>query len=251
MVLNYRHFFADRFRLLKRLGISRLWNYSKIILGWQYSAISGKVVVWGYPFSLSLETASICNLSCPECLAGIKQTHRNKKLMDEKLIEEKLQLHRSTAFYCNLYAQGEPFLHPGLYSIIEKTSKSGYYSVISTNGHFLHEENCRRIISTGLDKLIISLDGLDAAAYLEYRKGGNFDKVVEGIKTLSRIRKETGKSHPLLVVQFLVHKNNEHQIKLAPKFVQQLGADVLQCKSMQIYSAEGKKNLLPQSGAFN
>jgi radical SAM protein with 4Fe4S-binding SPASM domain len=251
MILNFSSFFADRIRLICKLRLSRIKNYFLILTSYFYSKLTGKVHVWGYPFSITLETASTCNLSCPECLAGIKLTHRDRELMEATLISEKLDIHQNNAFYCNLYAQGEPFLHHKLYDIIDMARRYNYYTVISTNGHFLSEENCIEIIISGLDRLIVSLDGIDPESYLKYRKGGNYQTVVDGIKRLSNIKKKLSKYNPLIVIQFLVHKGNEHQVKAAPKIIKALGADKMQFKSMQVYSRTGIEELVPDTGKYN
>ncbi len=227
------------FRLLKMLHFQRIVNYLKIQSGYVASVISKKPVVWGDPFSLSLETAAICNLRCPECAIGCQKTQRLKKLMDLSLFERLLKHYKKSAFYCNLYFQGEPFLNPELPAMIRKCKYHRYYTVISTNGHFLNKENCIKIIQAGLDKLIISLDGADQQTYQTYRKGGDFHLVTEGIRLLSETRKQLGSKHPFVVIQFLVNKTNEHQVQEIKRLSKDLGANSLEYKSMQIYSDEG------------
>lgn len=251
IVFNYTSFLADRLRLLSNLSFSRVLNYMLIILSWGVSKLTGKLFLWGYPFSLSLETASVCNLSCPECMAGLKKTHRRNKLMSLNLCAAKLQIHRKNAFYCNLYAQGEPFLNSELFKIIGLARKNKYYSVVSTNGHFLSDTNCQALIDSKLDRLIVSLDGTDPKSYAKYRQGGRFNLVTEGIQRLSALKEKTRSLSPLLVVQFLVHKDNEHQLISAPSFIRSLGADLLQFKSLQIYSQQGHTELIPANPKFN
>ena len=251
MVINCTSFLADRLRLFSRLSFCRIHNYIVMLISWGVAKLSGKLFLWGYPFSLCLETASVCNLSCPECIAGIKQTRRTNKLMPFSQIADKLHIHRKNAFYCNLYAQGEPFLNSDLCSIIRLAHQNRYYSVVSTNGHFLSHENCVNLIASKLDRLIVSLDGTDPESYAKYRKGGNFDIVVEGLKRLTSLKRKTRSRRPLVVVQFLVHKANEHQLKSAPSFIRSLGADVLQFKSMQVYSQQGRFELTPDNPRYN
>ncbi len=167
------------------------------------------------------------------------------------MVKEKLNLHRKQAFYCNLYFQGEPFLNPQLAEIITLAKSMNYYSVVSTNGHFLDEKNCIRIIESGLDKLIISLDGIDSDSYSQYRSGGHFNKVTEGIRLMAKTKKQLNKRNPLLVVQMLVNKSNEHQLDKARQFVKNLGADMLEFKSMQIYTVAGRKQFEPSGKNFN
>ncbi|MBW6478690.1 MAG: radical SAM protein [Bacteroidales bacterium] len=251
MVFHLNSYFSDQLRLLARLNPDRMINYLKMRASLGLSRIISRPVVWSQPFSVHLETASVCNLKCPECIAGMGLTSRNSKLMDVALVREKLKLHQKHAFYCNLYFQGEPFLNPNLAEIINQATGLNYYSVVSTNGHFLDEKNCIRIIESGLDKLIVSLDGIDSESYSKYRSGGLFNKVTRGIRQMAETKKSLNKKNPLLVVQMLVNKNNEHQLGKARQFVKDMGADMLEFKSMQIYTDDGKKQFLPSGKKFN
>ncbi|MFW5777660.1 MAG: radical SAM/SPASM domain-containing protein [Bacteroidota bacterium] len=244
---NAYHFF----RMLKVLKTQRVINYLKIHTGYFLSKWLKKPVVWGDPFSLSLETAAVCNLRCPECAIGCHKTQRMKKYMDLSLFEALVKHYKKTAFYCNLYFQGEPFLNPDIYTMIKTCKKNQYYTVISTNGHFLHEKNCTKIIDAGLDKLIVSLDGTDQQTYQTYRKGGNFHQVTEGIQLLTKKKEQLGSNHPFVVIQFLVSKANEHQIQEIKKLSEKLGANKLEFKSMQIYSEQGMENFSTHLKKYN
>jgi len=251
MILRPRAYIYDRLRLLARLNANRLLNYLKIQASFGMSRLLSRPVLWSGPFSVHIETASVCNLKCPECITGMGLTSRHNKFIDMAVVKEKLNQHRKHAFYCNLYFQGEPFLNPQIAEIINMAKRLNYYTVISSNGHFLDKRNCLRIIESGLDKLIISLDGIDSESYSKYRSGGFFIKVIEGIGQMAEAKKKLNKKNPLLVVQMLVNKSNEHQLDKARNFIKNLGADILEFKSMQIYTEEGRKQFLPSGKRFN
>lgn len=251
MIFQYRNYFNDHYLLLSKLTWPRVANYVKILLSYAWSRIRKQPFIWANPFSLSLETASVCNLQCPECRAGQGKVIRTDKIMKQQLATKILQSHQKHAFYCNLYFQGEPFLHPGIDSIVRMAAESNYYSVISTNGHFLNDENCRNMIRSGLNRLVVSLDGIERSSYEAYRKGGDFEKVTMGIKRMARWKRESKSRYPLLVVQFLVNKTNENELDKAAKYIQSLGADKLEFKSMQIYSEAGIDDFLPGNTRYN
>jgi len=251
MVLQYAAFFNDLLRLTKRLNPPRLWNYLMIYIGFWLSRLSGRVVVLGRPFAVSAEVAAICNLRCPECIVGLGKTIRESKKMDTALFEQILKKHRRHSFYTNLYFQGEPFLNRDLHHLIGMASRLGYYTSVSTNGHFLDEMRCREIIDAGLDRLIVSMDGLDQETYAFYRRGGSWQKVADGLAAMARVKKELGAPSPMLVVQFLVNRKNEAQIPALKYFARQQGADVVELKSMQVYGEEGASAFLPGDERFN
>jgi MoaA/NifB/PqqE/SkfB family radical SAM enzyme len=251
MIFSLRAYIQDGIKLIRCLNPTRIINYIAILISYWFSLISRQPHVWAGPFSVSIETSAICNLRCPECATGVGKTSRREKLADGQFISDKLLLHKNSAFYCNLYFQGEPFLHPQIFGIIREAVKYKYYSVISTNGHFLSEKHCNAITASGLNRLIVSLDGTDSESYSLYRKGGDFEKVIAGINRLCTLKRELKTNQPFVVVQFLVNKTNEHQVHEAVSLVKKLGADVLEYKSMQIYSEKGMDQFKPEGDKFN
>lgn len=251
MVINYCNFLADKLRLMKRLSFGKAFNYAGILAGFCCSRLTGSSHLWAAPFSVSAETAARCNLKCPECVAGTGQTLRGKALMELALFEDILHQHARRAFYCNLYFQGEPFLNPMLGQMICKAGGLGYYTCLSTNGHFLDEPRCREAIEAGLDRMIISLDGLTQESYSFYRRGGKLQKVTDGIRTLAEVRRSLGLRNPLIEVQFLVNRGNIHEVPALKSYCRQLGADMVTLKTMQVYGQEGARKYLPRQKKYN
>jgi radical SAM protein with 4Fe4S-binding SPASM domain len=129
-------------------------------------------------------------------------------------------------------------------------SKKIYVSA-STNGHFLTPENVKNTVGSGLDKLIISLDGTDQETYSQYRVGGNFDKVVEGIREIIRQKKETRSGSPKVILQFLVLKSNQHQVKDIKQMGRNLGVDRVVLKTAQFYAYKEGNPLMPDDLKFS
>jgi radical SAM protein with 4Fe4S-binding SPASM domain len=171
---------------------------------------------------------------------------RERGFMDPELFKKIIGQLRPYLYNINLYFQGEPLLHPGFASFIRNCGS--IRSVISTNGHFLTEENCERIAEAGLSKLIISLDGLDQDSYSAYRAGGNVGTVMQGIKNISDIKKRH-KSSLKIEIQVLVSKFNEHQIPAIRKIANGINAS-LKLKSMQIISENNYESWLPSARKF-
>jgi radical SAM protein with 4Fe4S-binding SPASM domain len=149
--------------------------------------------------------------------------------------------------YLNLYFQGEPFLSKDLVAMIRYARERKIYTATSTNGHFLDETMAGETVRSGLSRLIISLDGTDQEAYGKYRVGGNFGKVMEGIRILLAARKADRSSTPYIVLQFLVLSTNEHQIPGIRRLARELGVDRLEIKTAQLHGYEDGHPLMPQN----
>lgn len=215
-------------------SFNRFFNFIGVWLDYFFSVLFKTPFVTTSPFSVSVETNTNCNLRCPECPSGNLSLTRNTGKINpghfKKIIDE---IYRKT-FYLNLYLQGEPFLHPQLTQLVAYAAEKNMFVCISTNGHFLSKENCVGIIESGLRKIIISLDGASQETYEKYRKGGNFHLVTEGIKTLAVTKKELHSSFPMVVIQMIVNRYNEHEIIEMKSLVKKLGADRFELKTMQL-----------------
>ena len=196
--------------------------------------------------AVSFELTNYCNLSCPECFNGSGSMKREKGFMELALFEKTLKEIHPYTFHLNLYFQGEPMLHPDFFGFLEISK--GFKTTVSTNGHFIDKVTAQKIALSGLNRLIISLDGMTEETYCAYRVNGNFLKVVEGIKLVSfNIKKY---SSPLkLVLQFLVNRQNEFQIPLVKEFAKEVNAR-LELKSMQVISKKGFEKWLPKNNNY-
>ena len=197
------------------------------------------------PISYSIEPTNHCNLECPECPSGLGTLTRPLGLLKlndfKKLIDEIMD----TAFYIQLFFQGEPYINKDLPEMISYAQSNNIYVAISTNGHFVTDKNVDYILDNAPDKLIFSVDGLDEESYQKYRVGGTFKKADEGLRALVKRKKERGLKKPFVEFQFIVMKQNEHQIEDVKKYCKNIGTDKLVFKTMQISSYENALKFLP------
>ncbi len=228
------------------LFFTRALNTTKIGCSYLLSNLQGKALVAGMPPAISLELTNNCNLRCPECFNGSGAMKREKGFMELALFERIVEELRPYTFHLNLYFQGEPMLHPGFYEFLEKSKE--FKTTVSTNGHFIDDHAAEKIALSSLNKLIISLDGMTEESYSAYRVGGDFKKVIEGIRLISLNIKKY--SSPLkLVIQFLVNRHNEDQIPRIKKFAKEANAE-LKLKSMQVITKDGFEKWVPNNRRF-
>ena len=109
------------------------------------------------------------------------------------------------------------------------------YTATSTNAHYLDDENARRTVESGLDRLIISLDGTTQEVYSQYRIGGDLEKVLAGAANIVKWKKRFGSKTPYVFFQFLVVRPNEHQLAEAKELARKTGVDGIRYKTAQIY----------------
>jgi MoaA/NifB/PqqE/SkfB family radical SAM enzyme len=119
------------------------------------------------------------------------------------------------------------------------------FTSTSTNAHYLTSEMAKRTVESGLQRLIISIDGTTQESYEQYRIGGKLNKVIEGTKQIVAWRKALQSRTPEIIFQFLVVKPNEHQVEDVAVLAKELGVDDVWYKTAQIYDYENGSDLLP------
>ena len=134
--------------------------------------------------------------------------------------------------------------------MVSYASKNGIYTATSTNAHYLNDDNARKTIESGLDRLIISIDGTTQDTYKQYRVGGNLQKVLEGTKNIIEWKKKLKSNTPHIVFQFLVVAPNEHQIKDILQLGKNLGVDEVRLKTAQVYEYENGNPLIPSNKKY-
>ena len=242
-----RNVWRDGFRFIRNLTPYRILNIIGVILGCLASNLTKKLFIWGKPYSLSMEPTNYCNLNCLECPSGNGDLGRNRGFMDMEMYQKIIDEVADHLVWLMIYFQGEPFLHRDLAAMIRYANQKKMYTCISTNGHFLSPRNCKDIIHSGTDRLIVSMEGADQRTYEKYRKSGDLQKVKEGLENLSREKKKQGAKTPFIVIQSLVFKHNQHQLDDIKELADHLGADQISFKSAQIYNYKYKAQLIPDN----
>ena len=210
------------------------------------STITHKAFIAGMPVSAGVEITNYCNLKCPQCTTGSGSMTRANGFMKEEMFDKFISEAGQFLYNINLYFQGEPMLHPQFFSFIAKPGRPKI--TVSTNGHFLSEENSFKLVRSGIDKLIVSLDGMDSETYSRYRVAGDIDKVTAGIRNVSSELLKF-KTSLKLEVQFLVNRFNESQIPLVKKFAKEVNAS-LKLKSVQVLNMEETEQWMPAIEKF-
>jgi radical SAM protein with 4Fe4S-binding SPASM domain len=234
-----------------KLTLPRLWNAGKILSSYYLSRWTGKPVQWGLPFNISIEPTTTCNLGCPECPSGLRSFTRPTGNLELDLYKKVLEDCKDHLIYQYFYFQGEPYMHPQFLALVKLANEHKVYSVTSTNAHFLTDRKAKETVESGLDRIIISLDGTDQETYEQYRVNGKMDKVLEGTRRLVEWKAKLKSATPHIILQFLVVKPNEHQIDEVKALGVELGVDEVKLKTAQIYDYENGSPLIPENEKYS
>jgi radical SAM protein with 4Fe4S-binding SPASM domain len=244
--------YNDSVNFLSKLTLRRVWNATKVYSSFYITRITKNPVQWGLPISISFEPTTSCNLKCPECPSGLREFTRPRGMLKKDFFFRTIDDIYKDILYLIFYFQGEPYLNKNFLEMVSYASSKGLYTATSTNGHFLTDEVAKKTVESGLDRLIISLDGTTQEVYEQYRREGNMEKVIEGARNIVKWKKELDSKTPFVFFQFLVVRPNEHQIEDVKKLAKEVGVDEVRFKTAQIYDYENDPNkLIPKNEKFS
>jgi radical SAM protein with 4Fe4S-binding SPASM domain len=235
----------DSLQMARHWTVRKAWNALLTITSYYAGRWFGNTRHWGYPISLSVEPTTACNLRCPECPSGLRNFTRPTGKMSPEILDKILGDVKHHCTYINFYFQGEPYLHPKFFEMVRQADRAGIYTATSTNAHFLDDARAKQTVESGLDRLIISIDGTDQSTYESYRKEGDLSQVIEGTKRIISWKRKLKSATPHVILQFLVVQPNQHQVEEVKALGKELGADEVKIKTAQIYDFEHGNPLIP------
>jgi MoaA/NifB/PqqE/SkfB family radical SAM enzyme len=193
------------------------------------------------PYFLFVEISNKCNLSCPLCQMGQRQTISRTSAMNLENYKKLIIPLKNYLFQIFLYDWGEPFLNKDIYDIISVNTRLNIATVVSTN--FNLPFNPVRLIESGLEHLIISGDGVTQEVYGSYRKDGMVTTVFKNLESLVKIKREKKSKFPFIEWQCLVTKYNESHLENIKKTALEKGVDYVRFANLNFYSTDGSKDI--------
>ena len=221
-----RHFYT----IIPHITAKKLVNALRI----EYELRRGRPKIKGKPYWAKIETSRVCNLSCPGCYAhgsdldpAYPGTGAGKRFLSFPLFKQILDQLKDHVFAVQLYDEGEPLLNPEIIAIIEYAHRANVGTVISTNFSMpLQEEDFTNLVGSGLDRIVIGMDGSTQEIYEQTRVKGNLERVISNTRKLISARKRQKSKRPLVEIQFVQKPVNIHQTGEVAALAVELGADL-------------------------
>ena len=242
---------ADTINFLKHLTFKRVINLLQLLSSFYITKWTKSATQWGLPMTISVEPTTACNLKCPECPSGLRAFSRDTGNLKTDFFRQLIDQLSEKLIYLIFYFQGEPYINPNFLEMVRYANDKGLYTITSTNGHFLTDKNCQKTIDSGLDRLIISVDGTTQETYESYRIGGSLEQVLEGTRRLVNLKREKNSQTPHIIFQYLVVKPNEHQIPEIYKLAEEIGVNEVKLKTAQVYNYKKGNPLIPDQDQYS
>ncbi|MBK7873019.1 MAG: SPASM domain-containing protein [Saprospiraceae bacterium] len=238
-------YLKDGLNFVSKLTLRRLWNATKVTGSYYLSKWLQRPIQWGVPITISFEPTTACNLRCPECPSGLRAFTRPIGNLKEDFFRQTID-HLYKDLQCLIfYFQGEPYINPQFLDMVQYAHRKRIYTITSTNGHFLSDQNARKTVESGLDRLIISVDGTTQETYESYRKEGKLEVVLQGARNIVKWKKALKSHTPHIIFQFLVVRPNEHEIPEIYRLALEIGIDEVKLKTAQVYDYQQGNPLIP------
>lgn len=177
------------------------------------------------PEAVRIDASTLCQLDCVDCYirkynycglgAGVLKFSDFKKFVDMNPFVKSIELSIS----------GEVFLNPELPQILEYAYRKGVSTQImgGTNFNYVSDEAMEALVKYRVKEIAIAIDGASQEIYVKYRRKGNFDKVIENIKKLNRIKEKYNSHYPDLHWQYVLMTRNECDVPRAIEIAGKLG----------------------------
>ena len=166
------------------------------------------------PTHIFLEVTNRCNLSCVMCGRTHDRRYKDKGFVGDMPLElvKKLDDIYGRSSFVIATGLGEPFLNPEFLDILEYLKKKEATVSLTSNGTSLTEDQAKAVVDAKVDRIVFSIDSPDPETFKQIRIGADLDQILRNIETLVRIRQDSGKSLPYLILEFVAMAKNFHQL---------------------------------------
>lgn len=183
------------------------------------------------PRSVDVELTTECNLACPLCPTHVVE--RRARTMSAAHVEGVLAAAPGLRV-ASFHVLGEPLRHPDLAAIVARFEASGVRTHFGTNGVEL-EGHVPDLVAAGLSSISVAIDGDGPQLYGRYRVGGDFERVVAGVRALVAARDQRGADRPRIQLQAVVFPYLEERVGEVEDFLWSLGADAVVLKEPSLF----------------
>ena len=182
-------------------------------------------VLRSLPYYAIIDPVNYCMLRCPFCPVGAGNLRYPKAKITLADFRRVLGHLGPTLIHLDLFDWGEPLLNPDLIHLISEAKSYGIHVRLSTNLNHLPPGLEDGLVRSGLDYLVLSLDGVDQATYGRYRVGGDFSRCLDNLRRLVAARRRSGGRTPYFYWQYLVFRHNEDRLGEARALAREIGVD--------------------------
>jgi len=144
-----------------------------------------------------------------------------------KIVEEVGRCSPDTELWPTFYGEAL-MLGDELWDRLDYAARAGCRNlVLNSNGTLLGgHDNIDKVLRSPLRRFILSLDGLSKEVFEAVRLNARWDHVYPGVEALCRERTARGQQYPVIIAQFSVMPQNQHELAAFSEHWRARGAEV-------------------------
>lgn len=192
---------------------------------------------------LYIEPTTACNLQCSTCIRNVwdDPIAAMKQETFEHIVASLSSLPDLKRVIFTGF--GEPLTHPRILDMIAAIRERDIAVTVGSNGLLLTPQMTRELVRLGVDRLVVSVDGVKPETYEEVR-GADLGKVLENLHRLNEIKQEMNTLLPALGIEFVALKSNYKELDKLTNLAMQLQASRVLVSNVLAYTEEMKSEIL-------
>lgn len=235
---------ARHLRSLLQHGTVKKWAN---VIHAEYERFARKIELNSRPYLLIIDPCNYCNLRCPLCPTGRNELGRPQGMMSFECFRRYFDQHSPYAFEVYLHNWGESLINKDVYKMIEYAQRHNVGTNLSSNLVIINPSDMDKLLDSGLEYLVVSLDGVDQESYSQYRVRGDYERVVKNLRELIKRRNARGQKTPIIEWQYIIMRHNQNRVQEAEALAKEIGVDLLRFIPVGLpYDAPNRKELAAQ-----
>lgn len=196
------------------------------------------------PHKLNIEVTTRCNLECSTCMRRVWKEESGDMSLDtfKALLPVFPEIEA-----INIIGIGEPLLNENIFEMIrlgkEHLPPGGVFS-LTTNATLIDEQIAVKLVSSGVDDIVVSLDGATRETFDRIRDGANLDEVLKRVDLLNKAKEEAGSPTPRIGFEFVAMKGNVSELPGIVDIAARHGATFIIVSNVLPHTAEMNEEVL-------
>jgi len=192
---------------------------------------------------LYIQPTTRCNLHCRTCIRNVWEETEDQMAMStfQRLVESLDDLPDLTRVVFSGF--GEPLTHPNILEMIGAVRMRDLAVTLGSNGLLLETKMAHELVKLGVDRLVVSVDGVKPETYASIR-GGMLYQVLNNLRVLNEVKSQMGSLTPALGIEFVVLRSNVAELAEMTRLASRLNAARVLVSNVLPYSEEMRNEIL-------
>jgi MoaA/NifB/PqqE/SkfB family radical SAM enzyme len=180
------------------------------------------------PVRMELHPTDLCNLNCIFCWRKKSEKAKKKELSENELLQVVREAAKLGVKEWVISGGGEPLFRKEItLRVLKEIKKHKMWGLLTTNGTLLASKDAEQLVDMGWDQVQFSIDGPDKKINDFLRPSNSFDRIIETVKILRKIRDSKNSKKPYIGFNTILNRMNFDKISEMIKLAHEVGAELV------------------------